>query len=73
MQYDYDTFLAGLGCRVKELRTNRGLSHRVMIIEHGFHLNQLHRIESGKGVSVQTLLKLCGAFDLRIEDLMRDL
>lgn len=73
MQYDYDAFLVDLGRRVKELRTQRGLSHRAMISEHGFHLNQLHRIESGNGVSVQTLLKLCAAFDLRIEDLLRDL
>jgi DNA-binding Xre family transcriptional regulator len=73
MQYDYGTFLTGLGCRVKELRIKRGLPHRVMISEYGFHLNQLHRIESGQGVSVQTLLKLCAAFDLRIEELLRDL
>lgn len=73
MQYEYEGFLRELGSHVKRLRTDRGLTHRQMISEHGFHLNQLHRIESGQPVSVQTLLKLCAAFDLRLDELVKDL
>ena len=73
MQYEYEQFLKELGGRVKQLRTQRGLTHRQMIIQHGFHLNQLHRIESGEPINVQTLLKLCAAFDLKLDELVRDL
>ena len=70
MQYDYESFLRELGARVKKLRLDRGLTHRQMISVHGFHLNQLHRIESGEPVSVQTMLKLCSAFDLTLDQLV---
>ena len=73
MQYEYERFLRELGTRVKKLRTDRGLTHRQMISQHGFHLNQLHRIESGQPVSVQTLLRLCAAFDLTLEELVQGL
>ncbi len=73
MQYEYEAFLRELGSRVRQLRTERNLSHRQMILLHGFHLNQLHRIEGGEPVSVQTLLKLCSAFDLTLEQLVKDL
>ena len=73
MQYEYESFLRELGAHVKKLRTVRGLTHRQMISQHGFHLNQLHRIENGQPVSVQTLLKLCAAFDLKLDELVRGL
>lgn len=73
MQYEYESFLRELGARVKKLRLERALTHRQMISQHGFHLNQLHRIESGDPISVQTLLKLCGAFDLTLEQLIQGL
>lgn len=73
MQYDYERFLRELGARVKKLRSERALTHRQMITQHGFHLNQLHRIESGDPISVQTLLKLCAAFDVTLEQLVQEL
>ena len=73
MQYDYESFLQELGARVKKLRLDRALTHRQMISVHGFHLNQLHRIESGEPVSVQTLLKLCSAFELTLNELVEGL
>ena len=73
MQYEYELFLRELGARVKKLRSERGYAHRQMIAQFGFHLNQLQRIESGKPVSVQTLLKLCATFDLKLEELVLDL
>lgn len=73
MQYDYERFLKELGVRVRKIRTDRGITHREMISKHGFHLNQLHRIENGEPISVQTLLKLCAAFEFKLDDLVRDL
>ena len=73
MQYEYERFLQELGQRVRKLRIDRQLTHRQMITEHGFHLNQLHRIESGEPVSVQTLLKLCSAFDVKLWELVAGL
>ena len=70
MQYEYERYLQELGARVRKLRTGRKLTHRQMIAEHGFHLNQLHRIEKGEPVSVQTLLRLCSAFDLKMAELL---
>ena len=67
MQYEYERFLQELGARVRKLRTGRKLTHRQMIAEHGFHLN---RIEKGEPVSVQTLLRLCSAFDLKMAELL---
>jgi transcriptional regulator with XRE-family HTH domain len=73
MQYDYELFLIELGTRVKQLRKDRKLSHRRMVTDFGFHLGQLAKIENGGAVSAQTLLKLCAAFDMRLEELVRDL
>ncbi len=73
MQYEYERFLAELGARVKQLRKERGLTHRRMISEFGFHLGQLARIEKGEGVNAHTLLKLCAALDVTLEDLVRGL
>jgi DNA-binding Xre family transcriptional regulator len=49
------------------------LSHRRMVADFGFHLGQLAKIENGGAVSAQTMLKLCAAFDMRLEDLVRGL
>ncbi len=70
MEYDYARFLIELGVRVKSLRKERKLSHRRMIADFGFHLGQLAKIEKGGAVSTQTLLKLCAAFDMTIEQLL---
>ena len=73
MRYDYDRFLKELGARVKELRKERGFTHRSLITDYGFHLKHLTRIESGEGVSVPTLLRLAEVFDLPIQTLISDL
>jgi DNA-binding Xre family transcriptional regulator len=51
----------------------RKLSHRRIVTDFGFHLGQLAKIESGGAVSAQTLLKLCAAFDMTLEELVRGL
>jgi transcriptional regulator with XRE-family HTH domain len=73
MQYDYERFLVELGARVKQLRKDRKLSHRRMVTDFGFHLGQLAKIENGGAVSAQTMLKLCAAFDMTLEELVRGL
>jgi transcriptional regulator with XRE-family HTH domain len=73
MQYDYERFLAELGARVKQLRKERKLTHRRMVTDFDFHLGQLAKIENGIGVSMQTMLKLCVAFDMPLEEFVRGL
>ena len=70
LRYDYEEFLKALGQRVRRLREERGISHRVLTRDHGFHLNQVHRIERGEGLSIPTLLRVCETFQVRIEDLL---
>jgi len=49
LRYDYKEFLAALGKRVKQLRKERGLTLRALVIQHGFHLTQIQRNEKGDG------------------------
>jgi len=49
LRYDYKEFSAALGKRVKQLRKERGLTLRALVIQHGFHLTQIQRIEKGDG------------------------
>lgn len=70
MLYSYDKFLIELGRKLRQLRIDRGLTLRAMIVEHGFHLAQWQGFEKGKGISVPSLLRMCEVFDLRLEDLI---
>lgn len=72
MKYDYEEFCEALACCVKRLRKDRSLSHRRMVEEFGLHLDQIVRIENGRSVSLQTVLKLCAAFDVTMEEFMRN-
>ena len=70
MLYSYDKFLAELGRKLRQLRIDRGLTLRAMIIQHGFHLAQWQGFEKGKGISVPSLLRMCEVFDLTLEELV---
>ena len=70
MQCDHKRFLAELGSRVKQPRNKRKLSHRRMVTEFGFQLGQLAKIENTGAVSAQTMLRLCAAFDMTLEELV---
>ena len=70
MIYSYEKFLTELGHKLRQLRIDRGLTLRAMIIQHGFHLAQWQGFEKGKGISVPSLLRLCEVFDLSLEDLI---
>lgn len=70
LRYDYLQFSKDLGKRVRELRKERGILLRSFVQDHGFHLNQLQRVEAGKGVSVQTLLRLAEVFQVPLGKLV---
>ena len=68
LRYDYKEFSAALGKRVKQLRKERGLTLRALVIQHGFHLTQIQRIEKGDGLSVPTLLRIAEVFQIPVEE-----
>lgn len=70
MVYSYDKFLIELGRKLRQLRIDRGLTLRAMIVKHGFHLAQWQGFEKGKGISVPSLLRMCEVFDLTLEELI---
>ena len=70
LRYDYDEFRVALGKRIKELRKQRGMTHRVMVSDHGFHLTQIARIERGESFSVPTLLRLAETFQVPVGELI---
>jgi transcriptional regulator with XRE-family HTH domain len=70
LQYDYEKFRVALGKRIRELRKARGLTHRVMVSSHGFHLTQIARIERGESFSVPTLLRLAETFQVPVGELI---
>jgi len=63
---DYGQFLKELGARIKQLRNERGLSLRDMIVTHGYADSQWRRYERGGSVNVQTLLRICNAFKISL-------
>ena len=73
LRYDYKKFSAALGKRVKLLRKERGLTLRALVIQHGFHLTQIQRIEKGDGLSVSTLLRIAEVFQMPVEKLIAGL
>jgi transcriptional regulator with XRE-family HTH domain len=70
LRYDYKEFSAALGKRVKQMRKERGLTLRALVVQHGFHLTQIQRIEKGDGVSVPTLLRIAEVFQIPLEKLI---
>ena len=72
-RYDYKLFSAALGKRIRQLRKDRGLTLRSLVVQHGYHLTQISRVEKGEGVSVPTLLKLAETFDIPLEKLVAGL
>src|SRR5580704_4917660 len=73
LRYDYKEFSAALGKRVKQLRKESGLTLRALIVQHGFHLTQIQRIEKGDGISVPMLLRIAQTFQVPFEDLVAGL
>lgn len=73
IRYDYKRFSLELGRRLREVRKASGKTLRDLIVQHGFHLTQIQRVEKGEGVSVQTLLRISEAFQVPVEELIAGL
>lgn len=67
-----DRFARALGLRIKELRQKRGYTQEDMI-SLGFSARHWQQIESGRPITVRTLLRIAVAFKVPIERLVRGL
>jgi transcriptional regulator with XRE-family HTH domain len=73
LRYDYKVFSAALGKRIKQLRKDKKITLRSLMLDHGFHLTQIQRIERGDGISIPTLLRLAEVFQEPVESLVSGL
>jgi transcriptional regulator with XRE-family HTH domain len=67
---EYEQFLKTLGCRIKQLRNERGYSLRDMVIRFGYNDSQWRRYERGGSINVQSLLKIAKAFEVSLSKLL---
>lgn len=58
--------------KVRALRLKKGWSQSKLAIESGVDQSRLSRIEKGCGCSVATLMKLCKALNVSVEELMEE-
>ena len=68
----YARFFRALGNRIRSHRTDRKLSQEDMI-SYGFSVRHWQMIESGRPVTVFTLLRICDAFEIPLEQLVAGL
>ena len=73
VHYDPNEFYVAFGKRIKQLRKERKVTMRSFVVDHGFHLTQLGRIERGDGISVPTILRLAEIFQEPLETLLAGL
>ncbi len=73
VHYDPNEFFVAFGKRIKQLRKERKVTMRSFVVDHGFHLTQLGRIERGDGISVPTILRLAEIFQEPLESLLAGL
>jgi len=71
-QDDYDWFFKKLGRRIRELRQNAGYSQENMV-SFGFSTRHWQQIEAGSPITMTTLLRVCAAFKMKLDDLVRGL
>ncbi len=69
---EYARFFQALGKRIRELRRKRELTQEDMISYH-FSTRHWQQIESGRPITVTTLLRVCKALKVSISDLVRGL
>ncbi|MGA9157002.1 MAG: helix-turn-helix domain-containing protein [Candidatus Sulfotelmatobacter sp.] len=69
---DDTAFFRALGRRVRDIRKRKGLSQEDMI-SFGFSARHWQQIEAGRPITVKTLLRISGAFDLPLVRLIRGL
>ena len=69
---DYARFFRALGHRIRSYRTDHKLSQEDMI-SYGFSVRHWQMIESGRPITVFTLLRVCEAFEVQPEQLIAGL
>ena len=67
---DYAEFLKLLGTRIKQLRKERGLSLRDMVVKHNYHDSQWRKYERGGPINVPSLLKIAKSFGISLSTLL---
>lgn len=70
MHYEYEEFVAVLAARIKELRQERGWTQMQMMRDFGYHLSHWQNIESGRKMSLETMLRVANTFDLSLDELI---
>ena len=65
-------FFRGLGAKVKALRKKHGYSQEDMI-SFGFSARHWQQVESGRPITVTTLLRICEVFGIRMSRLVQGL
>ena len=68
----YARFFRALGHRIRSYRTERELSQEDMI-SYGFSVRHWQMIESGRPITMFTLLRICETFDLTLDQLVAGL
>ena len=56
--------------RIKTLRLEQGLSLRYMVLTHGYHDSNYRRIEREGAGGIQSLLRICKAFNITLSCLL---
>ncbi len=69
---NYARFFRALGQRIRSYRTDSKLTQEDMI-SRGFSLRHWQMIEAGRPMTVFTLLRICEAFDLTLDQLLAGL
>ena len=68
----YARFFRALGNRIRSYRTERHLSQEDMI-SYGFSVRHWQMIEAGRPITLFTLLRICEAFNLTLEQIFAGL
>lgn len=68
----YANLFRELGCRIRKHRTDRQLSQEDMM-SFGFSTRHWQMIESGRPMTVITLLRVCEAFEIPLDQLLNGL
>jgi len=70
MHYDRDEFIAALGARIKALRKERGWTQIQMTRDFGYYLSHWQNIETGRKMSLETMLRVANTFDVTLDELL---
>ena len=73
MHYDIDEFKLAFGARIKALRNARGWTRMHMMRDFGYYLSAWQNIESGKKLSLESVLRIANTFDMTLDELLGDI